>query len=70
MATPLTVICREDGYPNSILIYVVKPDDPENRAEVERLVQAERANDIEDAGEMEILFAFEGDLNPAHDWRE
>lgn len=66
----LTVICREEGFESSILIYTVEVQDPNDTAEVEAAVQAERANDVDEPNAMEILFAFDGDLSPSQDWRE
>jgi len=67
----ITVICREDGYESNILIYTVDVRDPDDREEVEGAVQEAREADLEgEAGEMEVLFAFQGDLQPRADWRQ
>jgi hypothetical protein len=65
----ITAICREDGYLENILIYTVKVVDPHNYAEVQAAVQAERAHDVDDANEMDVMFVFQGDLAPLADWR-
>lgn len=71
----LTAVCREEGYPD-ILIYTVKVHNPDDKDEVQRAVQWERQRDLGDeeeggavANEMEIFFAFQGDLAPRVDWR-
>ena len=66
----LTVICREEGFESSILIYVVEVHDPNDHAAVTAAVQAEREHDVDEPNTMEILFAFDGDLSPSHDWRD
>jgi hypothetical protein len=70
--TKLTVICRESGYESNILIYVVEVDDPTHEAQVQAAVQAARERDIppDEVNDMEILFAFAGDLAPTQDWRD
>ena len=66
--TTLSVICREEGYPNDILIYAVDAD-PNDEDAVQQAVQKERARDVDDANDMEILFAFAGDIDTVADWR-
>jgi hypothetical protein len=68
----LTVICREDGFDSNILIYTVDVRDPDDHDEVQREVQEAREADLdgEEAGEMEILFAFQGDIQTRVDWRQ
>ena len=69
MKERVTVICQEDGY-QDILIYTIEVDDPEDYDKVQAAVQKERDADLGvDAGEMEPLFTFQGDLYPRSDWR-
>lgn len=66
----LTVICRESGssYDGDVLIYTVDAD-KEDAEGLEAAVVEERANDLGFEVEMEVLFAFAGDLMPVLDWR-
>ena len=65
----ITVVCREESY-EDILIYTVHVRDPNDHEEVKAAVQAERNNDLEDeANEVEIFFAFPGDIATCSDWR-
>jgi len=65
----ITVVCREESY-EDILIYTVHVRDPNDMAEVKSAIQLEREHDLEDeANEVEIFFAFPGDISPCADWR-
>lgn len=66
----LTVICRESGssYDSDILIYTVEADKADAGG-LEAAVVKARENDLGFEVEMEVLFAFAGDLMPVLDWR-
>jgi hypothetical protein len=66
----LTVICQEDGYPEP-LIYTINAD-PNDKADVVSKICLERAADLgfENLRDIEVLFAFAGDISPVADWRE
>ncbi len=67
----LTVICREDGtgYEQDVLIYDVKAD-PNDEEAVRKAVEEAREADLGEHVDMEILFAFAGNISTVADWRE
>lgn len=70
MTEKLTVICRETGsYSDQILIYAVEAD-RNDAAAVQKAVENARESDLGQEVEMEILFAYAGDINTVADWRE
>ena len=66
----LTCICQEEGY-DDILIYTVTAD-PQNYEALCSAIKAERQLDLgaDEAGDVTVLFAFEGDISPCCDWRD
>jgi hypothetical protein len=75
--TKITCIVK-DNYPgyHDPLIYTVDVANPSDQAEVLAAVTAERLNDLGGSGDdhhdldLELMFAFEGNLTPVADWRE
>ncbi len=75
----ITVIIR-DNYSSEFsrepLIYTVDVENPQNAEEVLRAVKLERAKDLSEDYEdpddidLDVFFAFPGDLTPIADWRE
>ena len=66
----LTVVCREAGY-SDILLYTVQVANPDDYLEVKHAVQTERNRDLGDeAQEVELIVAFQGDIAPRVDWRD
>jgi len=70
MIMTITVVCRESGsrYSGDVLIYTVDAD-PSDAQAVETAVDAAHAADLGFDVEMEILFAFAGDIQTVADWR-
>jgi hypothetical protein len=68
----LTVICREEGYTDNVLIYTVDVTNPQDQAEVQNAIHKERERDLGkgEVNAMEALFAFEGDVPTHADWRD
>ncbi len=72
-----TVVCRESegDFRDTILIYVVNVatkgnvDSVANQALIQEAVENEREKDIGESVEMEVLFAFAGDVEVIADWR-
>jgi hypothetical protein len=66
----LTVICQTQGFDN-VLIYTVQVSDPDNRAEVQGAINRELGIEEGEANdELDLLFAFQGELAPRVDWRD
>jgi len=70
----ITVIIR-DNYPGYLdpLIYTVEVNDPKDYDEVHHAVAVQRADDIGCSSselDLDLLLAFEGDINHVADWRE
>ena len=67
----ITAACREAGYETDILLYLVEVENPDNYEEVQARVQEARNDDLEaEAGEMEVLFTFQGDIQTRSDFRQ
>jgi hypothetical protein len=74
MTKTITVLINDnDNGTCNPLIYSVEVDNPADRDEVLKAVTIMRQLDLGDDEEeldLELIMAFEGDLNPISDWRE
>ncbi len=71
MKQKLTVVCAEGDHSlgAGILIYTVEAD-PNDQDDVTNAVEVARQHDLGEHVDMEILFAFAGDIATIADWRE